>query len=192
MSKRIKKDIRLFDLSLVGQSIKESFVKLNPRVMMKNPVMFCVEIGTLIMLFVSIYSFTNSDQGSPLYNVVIFVVLLVTLIFANFAEAIAEARGKAQADSLRKTREETPAKVIADNGIVTTKASSQLKKGDVFICEAGEASPRLTKVRSRENPHQSSVKRAETKALLPVEQKCFQIKSRCWSQLNLAKVFWIR
>ncbi len=141
MSERIKKEIRLFDPALVGQSIKESFVKLNPRVMMKNPVMFCVEIGTLIMLLVSVYSFTSSDQGPPLYNIVIFVVLLITLLFANFAEAIAEARGKAQADSLRKTREETPAKFIADNGIITTKASSQLKKGDVFICEVGDIIP---------------------------------------------------
>jgi K+-transporting ATPase ATPase B chain len=141
MSKRVKKEIRLFEPSLVGASIKESFVKLSPRLMMKNPVMFCVEIGTFIMLFVSIYSFTNTDQGSPLYNVVIFLVLLITLLFANFAEAIAEARGKAQADSLRKTREETPAKVIAHNGIVTTKASSQLMKGDVFICETGDIIP---------------------------------------------------
>jgi K+-transporting ATPase ATPase B chain len=141
MSKRIKKEIQLFEPALVGQSIKASFVKLNPRVMMKNPVMFCVEIGTFIMLFISIYAFTNSDQGSPLYNIMIFLVLLITLLFANFAEAIAEARGKAQADSLRKTREETPAKFIADNGIVSTKASSQLKKGDVFLCEAGDIIP---------------------------------------------------
>jgi K+-transporting ATPase ATPase B chain len=141
MNKRIKKDIRLFEPALVAQSIKESFVKLHPQLMMKNPVMFCVEIGTLIMLFVSIYSLTNSDQGSPFYNIVIFAVLLITLLFANFAEAIAEARGKAQADALRKTREETPAKVIADNGMMTTKASSQLKKGDVFICEAGDTIP---------------------------------------------------
>ena len=141
MSKRIKKDIRLFEPSLVSESIKESFVKLSPRLMMKNPVMFCVEVGTLIMLVVSIYSFTNTDQGSPFYNIVIFLVLLITLLFANFAEAIAEARGKAQADSLRKTREETPAKVIVGNGIVTTRASSQLKKGDIFICETGDIIP---------------------------------------------------
>lgn len=141
MSKRIKKDIRLFEPALVGQSIKQSFLKLSPGLMMRNPVMFCVEIGTAIMLFVSLYSFTNTDQGSPLYNIVIFLVLLITLLFANFAEAIAEARGKAQADSLRKTREETPAKVIADNGILTTKASSQLKKGDIFICESGDTIP---------------------------------------------------
>jgi K+-transporting ATPase ATPase B chain len=141
MTKRVKKDIRLFEPALVRESIKQSFVKLSPRLMMKNPVMFCVEIGTAIMLFVMIYSFTNTDQGSPAYNVIIFLVLLITLLFANFAEAIAEARGKAQADSLRKTREETPAKVIADNGVITTKASSQLKKGDVFVCETGDLIP---------------------------------------------------
>ena len=71
----------------------------------------------------------------------VFIVLFVTLLFANFAEAIAEARGKAQADSLRKTREETPAKLIGANGSITTVSSSQLKKGDVFICEAGDTIP---------------------------------------------------
>jgi K+-transporting ATPase ATPase B chain len=141
MSKRIKKDIRLFEAALVNESVKQSFMKLSPKLMMKNPVMFCVEIGTLIMLLVSVYSLTTGDQGSPLYNFVIFLVLLITLLFANFAEALAEARGKAQADSLRKTREETPAKIIADNGAITTKPSSRLKKGDVFVCEAGDIIP---------------------------------------------------
>jgi potassium-transporting ATPase ATP-binding subunit len=140
MSKRINKQIRLFEPSLVSQSIKDSFIKLSPRLMMKNQVMFCVEIGTAIMLFVSIYSFTNAAQGSPLYNIVIFLVLLLTLLFANFAEAIAEARGKAQADSLRKTREETPAKLWVD-GKIKNINSSQLKKGDVFLCEAGDMIP---------------------------------------------------
>ena len=140
MTKRIKKDIRLFEPELVKSSITASFIKLNPLVMMKNPVMFCVGIGTAIMLFVSIYSFSYRDQGSPLYNLVIFTVLLITLLFANFAEAIAEARGKAQADSLRKTREDTPAKLISDNGI-NSIASSQLKKGDIFLCEAGDIIP---------------------------------------------------
>lgn len=69
-----------------------------------------------------------------------FVILFITLLFANFAEAIAEARGKAQADSLRKTREETPAKLLV-NGQIKTTSSSQLKKGDVFICEAGDTIP---------------------------------------------------
>ncbi len=141
MNKRIKKDIRLFEPSLVKESIKQSFVKLNPQLMMKNPVMFCVEVGTFIMLFVSVYSFTNSDQGSRAYNLSIFTILLITLLFANFAEAIAEARGKAQADSLRKTREETPAKIMDDNGRVTTISSSQLKKGDVFFRETNDLIP---------------------------------------------------
>ena len=141
MSKRIKKDIRLFEPALVRQSIKQSFLKLNPRIMIENPVMFCVEIGTLIMLFVSLYSLTDADQGPPLYNMVVFLVLFITLLFANFAEAIAEARGKAQADSLRKTREETPAKVIDDKDNITTITSSQLKKGHIFICEAGDIIP---------------------------------------------------
>ena len=141
MSKRISKEIRLFEPALVRESISQSFVKLSPRLMMRNPVMFCVEIGTVIMFLVTIYSFSSTDQGSPMYNAIIFIVLLLTLLFANFAEAIAEARGKAQADSLRKTREETPAKVIVDNGIITTKASSQLKKGDMFLCETGDIIP---------------------------------------------------
>ncbi|MEQ1588124.1 MAG: potassium-transporting ATPase subunit B, partial [Cyclobacteriaceae bacterium] len=135
-----KKSIRLFEPALVSAAIKQSFVKLNPRIMVKNPVMFCVEIGTFIMLFVTVYSFTNTDQGSPAYNVAIFIILLLTLLFANFAEAIAEARGKAQADSLRKTREETPAKVWLD-GKVVSKSSSSLMKGDIFICEAGDLIP---------------------------------------------------
>lgn len=109
--------------------------------MMKNPVMFCVEIGTLIMMFVSVYSFVSSEQGSPVYNISIFAILFFTLLFANFAEAIAEARGKAQADSLRKTREETPAKVVINGGHVILKSSSHLVKGDVFVCEAGDIIP---------------------------------------------------
>lgn len=140
MSKRINKQIRLFEPSMVSESIKESFIKLNPRLMMKNPVMFCVEIGTVIMLFMSVYSLSSTEQGSPLYNILIFLILLITLLFANFAEAIAEARGKAQADSLRKTREETPAKMWLDGKIVN-RNSSQLKKGDVFVCEAGDMIP---------------------------------------------------
>ncbi len=141
MSKKIKKDIGLFEPALVRASIKQSFIKLSPRLMMKNPVMFCVEIGTVIMLFVCGYSFVSPEQGSPIYNISIFIILFLTLLFANFAEAIAEARGKAQADSLRKTREDTPAKVVINGGHVIAKSSSQLVKGDVFVCEAGDIIP---------------------------------------------------
>ncbi|QKJ30266.1 potassium-transporting ATPase subunit KdpB [Mucilaginibacter mali] len=132
---------KLFEPALVQTALKESFVKLNPKTMMRNPVMFTVEIGTAIMLYVTIYSFSHRDQGSFAYNCSIFIILLLTLLFANFAEAIAEARGKAQADSLRKTREDTPAKVILEDGSVTIRSSNQLLKGDVFTCEAGDTIP---------------------------------------------------
>jgi K+-transporting ATPase ATPase B chain len=103
--------------------------------------MFTVEVGTAIMLYVSIYSFTHHDQGSFAYNFSIFIILLLTVLFANFAEAIAEARGKAQADSLRKTREETPANVLLADGSIVSKSSSELRKGDVFVCETGDTIP---------------------------------------------------
>lgn len=130
----------LFQKDQVMESLKQSFVKLNPKMMVKNPIMFTVEVSTVIMGFVTVYSAFSTSQGSFTYNLWIFVILFLTLLFANFAEAIAEARGKAQADSLRKTREETPAKLIV-NGKVTIVSSSQLKKGDIFECEAGDVIP---------------------------------------------------
>ena len=135
---RNNKTASLFPKELVIESLKQSFVKLNPRMMFRNPIMFIVEVVTFVMLFVTIWAAATGDttQGSFGYNILVFIVLFATLLFANFAEAIAEARGKAQADSLRKTREETPAKLCVGNKIETV-SSSQLKKGDIFICEAG-------------------------------------------------------
>ncbi|GAB3890853.1 potassium-transporting ATPase subunit KdpB [Larkinella knui] len=142
------KQSSLFQRELVGKAIRESFIKLNPTVLIKNPVMFTVEIGTLIMLLVTAYIALSGDtsQGTLGYNSVITLILLVTVLFANFAEAIAEARGKAQAESLRKTRQETPAKVIRTVGAmkvneIQTVPSSQLVKGDVFLCETGDIIP---------------------------------------------------
>jgi K+-transporting ATPase ATPase B chain len=137
----MKTNNKLFEPVLVQTALKQSFIKLDPRVMIKNPVMFTVEIGTVIMAYVTVYSIGNAGQGSPAYNFLIFLILLLTVLFANFAEAIAEARGKAQADSLRKTREETPAKVVLANGKTEIRSSSLLKKGDVFVCEAGDTIP---------------------------------------------------
>lgn len=133
----------LFPKELVIESLKQSFVKLDPRTMFRNPIMFIVEVVTFVMLVVTVWSATGGDtaQGSFGYNILVFIVLFLTLLFANFAEAIAEARGKAQADSLRKTREETPAKRVEAGGKITTVSSSQLKKGDIFICEAGDTIP---------------------------------------------------
>lgn len=131
----MKNNTSLFQKDLMQEAFKHSFIKLNPKTMFRNPVMFTVEIGTAVMLGVCLWILMgNTEQGSFAYNFIVFLVLLLTLLFANFAEAIAEARGKAQADSLRKTREETPAKL--ENG--QTVSSAQLKKGDIFICEAGD------------------------------------------------------
>lgn len=130
----------LFQREQVRESLKQSLIKLHPGMMMRNPIMFTVEIATMIMLLVTVYSLFSDGQGDFLYNFLVFVILFLTLLFANFAEAIAEARGKAQADSLRRTREETPAKLIVD-GTVTVINSSQLKKGDYFECAAGDIIP---------------------------------------------------
>jgi len=137
-----QRQIKLFDKTLVKEAVKQSFIKLNPRVLIHNPVMFTVEVGTAYMLGVCIWILLGeSSQGSFAYNFSIFIILFLTVLFANFAEALAEARGKAQANSLRKTREETPAKMVLENGSLKTVNSSLLKKGDVFLCETGDIIP---------------------------------------------------
>ena len=139
---------KLFDTALAGKAALKAFDKLNPRTLIRNPVMFTVELGTAVMLAVLIQQWITGDttQGSWLYNFIVFLILLLTLLFANFAEAIAEARGKAQADSLRKTRQDTPAKKISLVGDIFMNEvkqvpSSQLRKGDHFLCEAGDVIP---------------------------------------------------
>jgi potassium-transporting ATPase ATP-binding subunit len=138
---------KLFQSSLISEAIKQSFMKLSPVKMFRSPVMFTVWIGTLVMAGVCVWIATGeTNQGSLTYNIIVTAVLLITLLFANFAEAIAEARGKAQANSLRKTREETPAKWIQAVGEmyvheIKIVPSSQLKKGDIFLCEAGDMIP---------------------------------------------------
>lgn len=132
---------KLFEPELVSEALKHSFTKLNPVVQFRNPVMFTVWIGTAIMAIVCLWIASGErSEGSLAYNIIITAILFLTLLFANFAEAIAEARGKAQADSLRKAREDTPAKKIFGNEIKTI-SSSQLRKGDIFLCEAGDVIP---------------------------------------------------
>jgi K+-transporting ATPase ATPase B chain len=138
---------KLFEQALVKEALRASVAKLHPANMWLNPVMFTVWVGTLVMAGVCIWiALGEKQQGSLAYNLVVTLVLLITLLFANFAEAIAEARGKAQANSLRKTRASTPAKLIQPVGEmyvneVKEVPSSALKKGDVFFCEAGDTIP---------------------------------------------------
>jgi len=137
------KNKSLFSAETVGQAVGQSFLKLSPSLMIKNPVMFTVEIGTGIMLVVTVLSGFSIQEslGDFGYNAVITGILFLTVLFGNFAEAIAEARGKAQADTLRKTRQDTLAKLLNDDGSITEMSSSALKKGAIFLLEAGDVVP---------------------------------------------------
>jgi K+-transporting ATPase ATPase B chain len=143
----MKQNKRLFPREIVTSALKQSFVKLSPGAMYRNPVMFTVYIVTIVMLFVCIWIAAGErSQGSLAYNLAIFIILFITVLFANFAEAVAEARGKAQANSLRKTRTDTPAKKVFAVGEifvgeVKVVPSSQLRKGDIFLAETGDTIP---------------------------------------------------
>ena len=141
MSKKQNK--KLLTPEILKQALIGSVKKLNPRYMSKNPVMFVVEIGFLITLLLTIVPglFGEGDTGLRTYNLIVSIVLLVTVLFANFAESVAEGRGKAQAASLKKTQKDTEAHLLDQDGNETIVSSSELKKGDVVMVVAGEVIP---------------------------------------------------
>lgn len=109
---------------LYSRAFKQAFVKLDPRNMLKNPVMFLVWIGTIVTALVTIEPnlFGNSPGNNPrLFNGLITIILFLTLLFANFAEAVAEGRGKAQADTLRATKSDTTARKLLPDGSSTLR-----------------------------------------------------------------------
>ncbi|MGO4345706.1 potassium-transporting ATPase subunit KdpB [Paenibacillus sp. MCAF9] len=124
----------------VKHAVIDSFVKLNPATMMKNPVMFVVEVGTVIVLLMTIFPNYFNSQERIGFNITVFFILLFTLLFANFAEAIAEGRGKAQANSLKKSKQEMSANKLVGSSIVVV-SSTELRKGDIFIVSQGEMIP---------------------------------------------------
>lgn len=140
-----KKNQKLITPDILHQAIIGSFTKLNPLYMMKNPVMFVVEVGCAITLLLSFFPnlFGPATDGSNLraYNIIVCVILFITVLFANFAESIAEGRGKAQAASLKKTQKDTQARLLQDDGSEQVIRSSELKKGDVVMVSAGEIIP---------------------------------------------------
>ncbi len=140
-----KKNQKLITPQIFRQAAIGSFKKLNPVYMIKNPVMFVVEIGFFITLVLSIFPglFGDVSEGTNLraYNIIVCVVLFVTVLFANFAESIAEGRGKAQAASLKKTQKDTKARLLKEDGTEESVLSSELKKGDVVMVSAGEIIP---------------------------------------------------
>lgn len=128
-----------FNRSILVRAIKESFTKLNPRVLWTNPVMLVVEILAVLTTYFTFRDIALQSKSFG-FDVQIAVWLWITVLFANFAEALAEGRGKAQADSLRKTRSETIAKKLVGEKVENISAS-QLGKGDIVLVETGELIP---------------------------------------------------
>src|SRR5579863_4293588 len=145
--KRQMQPLSLFDSSLIGPAIKASFRKLDPRTLVKNPVMFCVEIVSVLTTFFFIRDLVVGPGtlvgANALFSGQITLWLWFTVLFANFAEAVAEGRGKAQADTLRRMRTDTKAKRLANVASRTFEqvAAAALKKGDVVLVEAGDLVP---------------------------------------------------
>ena len=131
----------IFDPSIAGPAIRDSFVKLNPRSMARNPVMFIVEVGALLTTVLCISDWGTSSSSQNVFALLVALWLWATVLFANFAEAMAEGRGKAQAATLRKTRAETVARVRLPDGSVVEKPSTQLDLGDLCVVTAGEVIP---------------------------------------------------
>ena len=140
-----KRNQNLVTPEIFRQAVIGSFTKLNPVYMMKNPVMFVVEIGFFITLVLSffpgLFGDINTGTNLRIYNSIVCIVLFITVLFANFAESVAEGRGKAQAASLKKTQKDTKARLLLENGTEKTVLSSELKKGDVVLVKAGEIIP---------------------------------------------------
>ncbi|BAY96986.1 potassium-dependent ATPase subunit B [Tolypothrix tenuis PCC 7101] len=139
-----RKKTKISATGIYLRAIKDAFVKLNPQHAIKNPVMFLVWVGTLITLAVTIEPslFGPVQQNNPqLFNGILTGILFFTVWFANFAEAVAEGRGKAQADALRSTKLETTAKKLATDGTITEVPSSSLKQGDTVYVVAGDFIP---------------------------------------------------
>src|SRR5882757_8121378 len=133
----------LFDPAIVVPAIGQAFVKLDPRTLMKNPVTFVLEVVTLLTTVILVRDIVAGGRSVAIeFQIVIW--LWFTVLFANFAEAVAEGRGKAQADTLRRTRTETRAKrvLMPDNTEVYEGVTAEdLEAGDLVVCEPGDIIP---------------------------------------------------
>lgn len=137
-----KKNTKFVTGDILKSSILGSFQKLDPCYMIKNPVMFVVELGCLITLILTFFpTLFGGNAEYRLYNGIVTVILFVTVLFANFAESVAEGRGKAQADSLKKTKQDTKARLLLADGTEKTINASQLKKDDIVLVKMGEVIP---------------------------------------------------
>jgi K+-transporting ATPase ATPase B chain len=137
------KQVSMFDPAIVRTAIGDSFRKLSPRLLAKNPVMFVVAVGSLLTTGLVVRDLVSSGEHAPLwFSIAVTLWLWFTVLFANFAEAVAEGRGKAQADALRRMRQETVArKLVVGKELPEVIPASQLRKGDRVVVEAGQLIP---------------------------------------------------
>src|ERR1035437_8697661 len=140
MTPQTKKCKSIWDAEIASRALWDSFAKLKPRTLMKNPVMFVVEIGAAL-LTIQLVSNTLNHTHAFAFEFQITIWLWFTVLFANFAEAMAEGRGKAQADTLRKSRTETVAHKLKADGSKEDISGSKLRAGDVVAVSAGEFIP---------------------------------------------------
>src|SRR6202043_3628297 len=140
LPKKLVRARPLFDPEIVRRASAASFAKLNPVTLMKNPVMFVVEVGAALTTLFLIRDLFTGAAGIG-FSLQISLWLWFTVLFANFAEAMAEARGKAQADSLRKTKTDVLAKRLTAGGKIEQVPGSALRAGDVVLCDAGDLIP---------------------------------------------------
>jgi K+-transporting ATPase ATPase B chain len=135
---------KLFEGAIVRRAIAGAFTKLDPRHQVKNPVMFVVEVGTILTAILFVQARVGEGEAPPGFILAVSVTLFFTLLFANFAEAMAEGRGRAQADALRRARKETLAKKLRAprrDAPVELVSSTALRKGDLVLVEAGDDIP---------------------------------------------------
>src|SRR5437588_3985517 len=151
LTRRLSRRKGLFAPDLLKAALKQSFIMLRPDIQWKNPVMFTVEVGTVLSVLFTLAAMMGLGGQAPVsYLIALDVWLFLTVLFANFASALAEARGKAQADALRKTRQETPAWRLRDRSAVERvlltsgemadveeTVSTALHEGDLVVVEAG-------------------------------------------------------
>ena len=137
-----KNQTKFITKDILRSSIIGAFQKLDPRYMIKNPVMFVVEIGFLITLVLTFLPTIFGDSSDlRIYNAIVSIILFITIVFANFAESVAEGRGKAQAESLKKTKKDTKAHLLLADGTEKEINASELKKGDIVIVRTNEVIP---------------------------------------------------
>jgi potassium-transporting ATPase ATP-binding subunit len=141
-ARRMSRRYGLFAPELLRAALKQSFIMLRPDIQWKNPVMFVVEVGTVLSIIFTIAAMLGHGGQAPVtYLLALDIWLFLTVVFANFASALAEARGKAQADALRKTRQETPAFRLREDGQVEETISTALQAGDRVVVVAGQFIP---------------------------------------------------